>query len=185
MQNDILCLTETQLYINEDTSDIATKFQNNFSMYYNSSTDKHRSIAFRYSSNIFLCESSNICSMSLVNGKISTFLDEPVKVTLLYRPPNSPSLFLQNTKSWIDEKKPRYFAWGFQYKCFVYRFIFKLKTHAYKLQIVSFSTNSSFSGHKTTVAIKNIYFSDHDAVILHISPNRNNDVNEDIDFNVV
>ena len=43
----------------------------------------------------------------------------------------------------------------------------------------------SFSEHKTTVAIKNIYFSDHDAVILHISPNKNNDVNEDIDFNVV
>ena len=38
MQNDILCLTETQLYLNEDTSDITTKFQNNFSMYYNSST---------------------------------------------------------------------------------------------------------------------------------------------------
>ena len=56
MQNDILCLTETQLYLNEDTSDITTKFQNNFSMYYNSSTDKHRGIAFGYLSNIFLCE---------------------------------------------------------------------------------------------------------------------------------
>ena len=27
IQNHILCLTETQLYLNEDTSDIATKFQ--------------------------------------------------------------------------------------------------------------------------------------------------------------
>ena len=43
----------------------------------------------------------------------------------------------------------------------------------------------SFSGHKATVVIKNIYFSEHDAVILHISPSKNNDVNEDIDFNVV
>ena len=59
MQNDILCLTETQLYLNEDTSDITTKFQNNFSMYYNSSTDKHRGIAFGYLSNIFLCECWN------------------------------------------------------------------------------------------------------------------------------
>ena len=102
MQNGILCLTETQLYLNEDISDITTKFQNNFSMYYNSSTDKHRSSAFGYSSNIFLCESSNFRSMSLVNVKKSTFLDKPVKVALLYRPPNSPSLFLQNMKSWID-----------------------------------------------------------------------------------
>ena len=29
IQNDILCLTKTQLYLNEDTSDITTKFQNN------------------------------------------------------------------------------------------------------------------------------------------------------------
>ena len=38
----------------------------------------------------------------------------------------------------------------------------------------------SFSGQKTTVVIKYIYFSDHDAVILHISPNKSNDVNEDV-----
>ena len=69
MQNDILCLRETQLYLNEDTSDITTKFQNDFSMYYNSSTDKHRNIAFGYSGNIFFCESSILCSMSLVNEK--------------------------------------------------------------------------------------------------------------------
>ena len=46
MQNDILCLTETQLYLNEDRSDITTKFQKNFAMYYHSRTEKHRSIAF-------------------------------------------------------------------------------------------------------------------------------------------
>ena len=104
MKNDILCLAEIQLYLNEDKSDITTKFQNNFSMYYNSSTDKHKRIAFGYSSNISRCESSNFCSMSLVNVKKSTFLDKPVKVALLYRSPNSPALFLQNMKSWIDEK---------------------------------------------------------------------------------
>ena len=105
MENDILCLTGTQLYLNEDTSDITTKFQNNFSMHYNSSTDKHRSIAFGYSSNIFFCESSHFWSMLLVNVKKSTFLGKSVKVVLLYRPPNSPSLYLQNMKSSIDEKK--------------------------------------------------------------------------------
>ena len=104
MKNDILCLAEIQLYLNEDKSDKTTKFQNNFSMYYNSSTDKHKRIAFGYSGNISRCESSNFCSMSLVNVKKSTFLDKPVKVALLYRSPNSPALFLQNMKSWIDEK---------------------------------------------------------------------------------
>ena len=40
-----------------------------------------------------------------------------------------------------------------------------------------FTNADSFSGHKTTVLIKNIYFSDNDAAILHINPNKNNDVN--------
>ena len=40
----------------------------------------------------------------------------------------------------------------------------------------------SFSGHKKTIVIKYIYFSDHHAVILHISPNKINVVNEDIDL---
>ena len=110
IQNDILFLTETQLYLKGDTSDMTTKFQNNFSMYYNSSTDKHKSIAFGYSSNIFLCESSNFCSVSLVNVKKCTFLDKSVKESLLYGSPNSPPLFLRNMKSWTDEKKTRY-AW--------------------------------------------------------------------------
>ena len=43
--------------------------------------------------------------MSLVNVKKSAFLDKPVKAALLYRPPNSPSSFLQNMKSWVDGKK--------------------------------------------------------------------------------
>ena len=84
---------------------MTTKFQNNLSMYYNSSTDKHRSIAFGYSSIIFLYESSNFCSRSIVNVKKSTFLDKPVKEALLYKPSNSPSLFLKNMNSWIDVKK--------------------------------------------------------------------------------
>ena len=53
----------------------------------------------------YFCEGSNFCSMSLANVKKSTFLDETVKVALLYRPPNLPSLFLQNMKSWINKKK--------------------------------------------------------------------------------
>ena len=76
----IFCLTETQLYLNEDTSDITTKF---------------RSIAFGYSSNLFLSESSNFCSMSLVNVKKSTFLDKPVKIALLYRPPLTTIIFTE------------------------------------------------------------------------------------------
>ena len=188
MQNDILRLTETKFYLNEDISDITTKFQKNFSMYYNSSTDKHRIIAFGYSSNIFLCESSKFCSMSLVNVKKSTFLDKPIKVARLYRPPNSPSLFLQNMKSWCDEKNPDILVGDLNINALCTDSYSNLKymrtnckllvsqpTHFDGALLDYVSIADSFSGHKTTVVIMNIYFSDHDAVILHISPNKNND----------
>ena len=169
MQNDILCLTETQLYLNEDTTDITTKFHNNFLMYYNSSTDKHRSIAFGYSSNIFPCESSNFCSMSLVNVKKSTFLDKPVKVALLYRPPNSPSLFLQNMKSWIDEKNLLLGDFNINALCTDsysnlrhmltnYKLLVSKPTHLDGALLDHVYIADSSSGHKKTVVIKNIFF---------------------------
>ena len=136
--------------------------------------------------------------MSLVNLKKSTFLDKPVKVALLYRPPNSPSLFLQNMKSWIDKKTPDILLGDFNINALCtdsysnlrhmltnYKLLVSQPTHLDGALLDHVYIADSFSGPKTTVVIKNIYFSDHDAVILHISPNKNNDVNEDIDFNVV
>ena len=57
INNDVLCLTETQLYLNEDTSEVTSKFQNSFRMYFNNNRDKYRSTAFGYSSNMALCSS--------------------------------------------------------------------------------------------------------------------------------
>ena len=59
VNNDVLCLTETPLHLNEDTSEITSKFQNSFRMYFNNNRDKYRSIAFGYSSNMALCNSSD------------------------------------------------------------------------------------------------------------------------------
>ena len=146
----------------------------------------------------FLCESSNFCSMSLVNVKKSTFLDKPVKVALLYRPSNSPSLFLQNMKSWIDEKNSDISLGDFNINALCtdsysnlrhmltnYKLLVSQPTHLDGALLDLAYIADSISGQKPTAVIKNIYFSHHDAVILHISPNKNNDVNEDIDFNVV
>ena len=66
-----------------------------------------------------------------------------------------------------------------------YKLLVSQPTHLDRALLDHVNIADSFSRHKTTVVIKNIYFSDHDAVILHISPNKNNDVNENIDFNVV
>ena len=36
LNNDVLCFTETQLQLHENTSEITSKFQDNFRMYFNS-----------------------------------------------------------------------------------------------------------------------------------------------------
>ena len=119
--------------------------------------------------------------MSLVNVKKSTFLDKPVKVALLYRPPNSSSLFLRNMKSWIDEKNPDILFGDFNVNALCtdsysnlrhmltnYKLLVSQPTHLDGALLDHVYIADSFSAHKTTVVIKTIYFSDHDAVILHI-----------------
>ena len=46
--NDVLCLTETQLQIDQDTSYIASSLQEHFKIHFNSE-NKYRNIAFCYS----------------------------------------------------------------------------------------------------------------------------------------
>ena len=51
--------------------------------------------------------------------------------------------------------------------------------------LTMFISQTHFLDKKQQVVVKNIYFSDHDTVMLHISSSKNNDVKEDIDFDVV
>ena len=51
--------------------------------------------------------------------------------------------------------------------------------------LTMFISQAHFLDKKQQVVVKNIYFSDHDTVMLHISSRKNNDVKEDIDFDVV
>ena len=119
--------------------------------------------------------------MSLVNVKKSSFLDKPVKVALLYRPSNSPSLFLRNMKSWIDEKNSDILFGDFNRNALCtdsysnlwhmltnYKLLVSQPTHLDGALLDHVYIADSFSARKTTVVIKTIYFSDHDAVILHI-----------------
>ena len=96
-------------------------------------------------------------------------------------------------KSWIDEKTPHIFLGGFNINALCtdsysnlrhiltnYKLLVSWPTHLDGALLDHVYIADSFSGHKTTVVIKNIYFSDHDAVVLHISPQKSNDVNEDM-----
>ena len=160
VNNDVLCLTETQLHLNEDTSEITSKFQNSFRMYFNNNRDKYRSIAFGYSSNMALCSSADCGSKSVLALK-------------LYRSPNLlPNLFLENLTSWIDEEKPDILLGDFNLDALCYDSCNPLQQRLenYKL-LVSEPTHMdgglldhvyiarSFSTNKlSTTVIKNVFF---------------------------
>ena len=79
VNNDVLCLTETQLHLNDDTSEITSKFQNNFRMYFNNNKDKYRSIAYGYLSDMILSNSSacgNKSVLALKKPSISRRISE-------------------------------------------------------------------------------------------------------------
>ena len=198
--NDVLCLTETQLHLNEDTSEITSKFQNSFRMFFNNNRDKYRSIAFGYSSNMALCSSSDSGSKSVLALKKPAFLGESVKIGLLYRSPNLlPNLFLENLTSWIDEEKPDILLGDFNLDALCYDSCNPLQQRLenYKLLVSeptymdgglldhvyiarSFSTNKL-----STTGIKNVYFSDHDSVKLQIKCKMLDNMDENIDFTIV
>ena len=83
VNNDLSCLTEIQLHLNDDTSEITSKFQNNFRMYFNNNRDKYRSIAFAYSSTMILCNILECGSKSVLAFEKPAFLGEAVKIGFL------------------------------------------------------------------------------------------------------
>ena len=200
VNNDVLCLTETQLHLNDDTSEITSKFQNNFRMNFNNNRDKYRSIAFGYSSNMILSNSSDCGSKSVLALKKPAFLGESVKIGLLYCSPNLlPNLFLENLTSWIDEEKPDILLGDFNLDALCYNSYTRLQQRLenYKL-LVSEPTHmdgglldhvyiaKSFSTDKVSVTvIKNVYFSDHDTVKLQIKCKMLDNMDENIDFTIV
>ena len=104
LSNDVLCFTETQLYLHENTLDMTSKFQKNFRIYFNCNRDQHKSIAFGYFSSMLLHGNSDYEGTSVLLFKKPSFLDHLIKVALLYRSTNSSSsLFLENLMGWVNE----------------------------------------------------------------------------------
>ena len=99
LNSDILCLTETQLNLDEDASAITSKFQGNFTMYFNSKRDWYKRIAIAYSSNMLPCSSTDYDSISFPTFKKPSYLEESLKIALFHRSSNSTkSPFLVNLK---------------------------------------------------------------------------------------
>ena len=88
--SDILCLTETQLQIDDDTSVVKSRFQEHFKMHFNSNKNNYRSIAFCYSNRVFVLDHKDHNAISIIAITKPQFYEYPITIALVYRSPNNP-----------------------------------------------------------------------------------------------
>ena len=90
LNNDILCFTETQLQIDEDTSVIESRFQKHFKVHFNSNENKYISIAFCYSTRVSVLDHEYHNPISIKAITKLQFYEYPMTIVLVYQSPNSP-----------------------------------------------------------------------------------------------
>ena len=90
LDSDILCLTETQLQIGEDTSVIESRFQEHFKIHFNSNENRYRSIAFCYSNRVSILDHEDHNAISIIVITKPQFYEYPITIALVYRSPNCP-----------------------------------------------------------------------------------------------
>ena len=86
LDSDILCLTETQLQIDEDTSVIESRFQEHFKIHFNSNENKYRCIAFCYSNRVSVLDHNAISIIAITKPQ---FYEYQITIALVFRSPNS------------------------------------------------------------------------------------------------
>ena len=87
--NDVLCLTESQLQIDEDTSCIESSLQKHFKINFNSNENKYRTIVFCYSNCVLLLNYEDDNGISILTATKPKFYECPIMVALVYRSPNA------------------------------------------------------------------------------------------------
>ena len=89
LDNDILCLTETQLEINEDTYMIESALERQFKIHSNSNLNKFKSIEYGYSREITILSNEDFNAISIFTLK-KQFINTLISTALIYRSPKSP-----------------------------------------------------------------------------------------------
>ena len=84
LKNDIICLTETQILPNQDTTVIDNTLAD-FKILYNNSTDKFQSLAFCFNSGIYTTNHCQSPGINLLSVEKKVFQQDPVKILLIYR----------------------------------------------------------------------------------------------------
>ena len=103
MESDVICLTETQISMGEDTFNIEQTL-NNFNVYFNTSEQRFLNLAICLRSSIELVTHSKMLGVSMVNVLKPSFSINILKLVLLYRSPNSsiPLFFYENLREIVN-----------------------------------------------------------------------------------
>ena len=88
MESDVICLTETQISMGEDTFNIELTL-NNSNVYFNTSEQRFLNLAICLHSSIELVTHSKMLGVSMIDILKTSFSKNILRLVLLYRSPNS------------------------------------------------------------------------------------------------
>ena len=94
LDNDILCLTETQCETGSDTSIIESALQKKYTMHFNNSDNKFKSIAYGLSNDVEILAKEDFNGISIFNIRKQS--NNLFSIALIYRCPNT------QTSAFID-----------------------------------------------------------------------------------
>ena len=101
LNTDVLCLTETQLVPNQHTN-VITEVLHHFEFCHNKCDDKFQSLSFCYKPHIEVLRYHHSIGISLLELTKSSFLQDSIRLLLIYRKNNSCLTFFYDTlMDWI------------------------------------------------------------------------------------
>ena len=83
LDNDILCLTETQCEAGSDTSIIESDLQKKYTMHFNNSDNKSKSIAYCLSNDVEILAKGGFNGISIFNIRKQHFSHKPFSTALI------------------------------------------------------------------------------------------------------
>ena len=102
MESDVICLTETQISMGEDTFNIEQTL-NNFNAYFDKSEQRFLNLAICLHSSIQLVTHSKMLGVSMIDILKPSFSKNILRLVLLYRSPNSSiPLFYENLREIVN-----------------------------------------------------------------------------------
>ena len=84
LDNDILCLTETQCEAGRETSIIESALQKKYTMHFNNSDNKFKSIAYGLSNDVEILAKEDFNGISIFNIRKQHFSNNPFSIALIY-----------------------------------------------------------------------------------------------------